>query len=179
MHQEHKELLRELYEKYQKALRLAVAGKKVPECEVDDIIQDTFVAFMDKYGDRFPDWNSAQSKGMLMKIFQNRCNDYFRSLKRHEEISIDAEEFGAKAEILQKQEKRDVSSSLIEKEELEKIHEDIMDMSPALRQVAILHMVEGRPRDEVCEKLNISDSTCRMRISRIRKRIMKLLKERD
>ena len=29
-------------------------------------IQDTFVAFMDNYGDRFPDWNDAQIKGMLM-----------------------------------------------------------------------------------------------------------------
>ena len=89
MRQEHKELLRELYETYQKALRLAAFGKKVPECEVDDIIQDTFVAFMDNYGDRFPDWNDAQIKGMLMKIFYNRCNDYFRNKQRHEEISID------------------------------------------------------------------------------------------
>ena len=37
MRQEHKELLRELYETYQKALRLAAFGKKVPECEVDEI----------------------------------------------------------------------------------------------------------------------------------------------
>lgn len=33
MHQEHKELLQELYETYQKALRLAALSKKVPECE--------------------------------------------------------------------------------------------------------------------------------------------------
>ena len=37
MHQEHKELLQELYETYQKALRLAALSKKVPECEVNDI----------------------------------------------------------------------------------------------------------------------------------------------
>lgn len=46
MHQEHKELLQELYETYQKALRLAALSKKVPECEVNDIVQDTFMAFM-------------------------------------------------------------------------------------------------------------------------------------
>ena len=168
MRQEHKELLRELYETYQKALRLAAFWKKVPECEVDDIIQDTFVAFMDNYGDRFPDWNDAQIKGMLMKILYNRCNDYFRNKQRHEEISIDT---------VQVQEKRDAGSSLIEKEELEMIRKVISDMSPALREVAILHMIEGRPRSQVCKILNINDATCRMRISRIRSRIQKLLKE--
>ena len=177
MHQEHKELLQELYETYQKALRLAVLSRNVPECEVDDIIQDTFVAFMDKYGDEFPDWNIAQRKAMLMKILRNRCNDYFRSLKRHEEISMDAEDSDIEAEILRNQIKRDASNGLIEEEELKKIREDILAMTPALREVAILHMVEERPREQVCEILKINDATCRMRISRIRSRITKLLKE--
>lgn len=100
MHQEHKELLQELYETYQKALRLAALSKKVPECEVNDIVQDTFMAFMDKYEAKFPVWNIAQQKAMLMRILENRCNDYFRSLKRHEEISIEANELALTAELL-------------------------------------------------------------------------------
>ena len=103
MHQEHKELLQELYETYQKALRLAALSKKVPECEVNDIVQDTFMAFMDKYEAKFPVWNIAQQKAMLMRILENRCNDYFRSLKRHEEISIEANELALTAELLQSQ----------------------------------------------------------------------------
>lgn len=179
MHQEHKELLQELYEKYQKALRLAILSKKVPECEVNDIIQDTFMAVMDKYEAEFPVWNIAQQKGMLMRILENRCNDYFRSLKRHEEISIEANELALTAELLQTHGFKDVSSNLIEKEKLEEIRKAILDMTPALREVAILHMVEGRPRDEVCRILGINDSACRMRISRIRRQIEKLLKKRD
>ena len=179
MHQEHKELLQELYETYQKALRLAALSKKVPECEVNDIVQDTFMAFMDKYEAKFPVWNIAQQKAMLMRILGDRCNDYFRSLKRHEEISIEANELALTAELLQSQGFKDVSSDLIEREKLEQIRKAILNMSPALKEVAILHMVEGRPRDEVCKILGISDSTCRMRISRIRRQIAKLLKERD
>ncbi len=179
MHQEHKELLQELYETYQKALRLAALSKKVPECEVNDIVQDTFMAFMDKYEAKFPVWNIAQQKAMLMRILENRCNDYFRSLKRHEEISIEANELALTAELLQSQGIKDVSSDLIEREKLEQIRKAILNMSPALKEVAILHMVEGRPRDEVCKILGINDSTCRMRISRIRRQIAKLLKERD
>lgn len=177
MHQEQKELLQELYETYQKALRLAALSRNVPECEIDDIIQDTFVAFMDKYGDKFPGWNMAQRKGMLMKILRNRCTDYFRRLKRHEEISIDAEDSSTEAEILRNKNEKDVGNGVIEEEELKRIRESILSMTPALREVAILHMIEGRPREQVCQILNISDATCRMRISRIRRRIMKLLKD--
>lgn len=179
MHQEHKELLRELYETYQRALRLAALSQKVPECEVDDIIQDTFVAFMVKYEDKFVGWNAAQRKGMLMKIFNNRCCDYFRGLERHEEISMDDEESEAMTEILRSQVMRDASSNVLEEEVLKKIREDILAMKPALREVAILHMLEGRPREQVCEMLKINDATCRMRIFRIRSRIKKLLKEWD
>lgn len=179
MHQEHKELLQELYETYQRALRLTALGMKVPECEVDDIIQDTFVAFMVKYEDRFPDWNMAQRKGMLMRILKNRCNDYFRSLKRHGEISIDANDSVIEAEILRNRVEEDASKGLIEDEELKRIHEEILSMPQALREVAILYMVEGRPREQVCQILDIKDSTCRMRISRIRERITKLLKKRN
>lgn len=114
-----------------------------------------------------------------MRILENRCNDYFRSLKRHEEISIEANELALTAELLQSQGFKDVSSDLIEREKLEQIRKAILNMSPALKEVAILHMVEGRPRDEVCKILGINDSTCRMRISRIRRQIAKLLKERD
>lgn len=177
MHQEHKELLQELYETYQKALRLAALSIKVPECEVDDIIQDTFAAFLDKYESKFPIWNIAQIKGMLMKIFRNRCNDYFRSLKRHGIVSMDAKDLEDKLAVLQNQADQDASKGLIEKERLERIREEILAMSPALQEVAILHMVEGRPRKQVCEILNISDATCRMRISRIRSHFQKFLKE--
>lgn len=179
MHQEHKELLWELYETYQKALRLATLGRNIPECEIGDIIQDVFVALMDKYGDRFPDWSKAQRKGMLMKIFRNRCNDYFRNLKRHEEISIDAKDADTEAEILRNQIKKDASDVLIKKEELMKIRESILSMTPALRDVALLHLIEGKPREQVCECLKIKDSTCRMRISRVRSILKKLFKEMD
>jgi len=50
-------------------------------------------------------------------------------------------------------------------------------MKPALREVALLHMVEGRPVKEVCGILSISNPACRMRIMRIRKYLKELLKK--
>lgn len=177
MHQKQKELLQELYETYQKAFRLAALSKKVPASEVDDIIQDTFVAFICQYGEEFSDWDLTRQKGTLMKILRNRCYDYFRRLERHKEVSIDAEEPSTQLEILSCQIKQDMSQDLIADEELRIIQENILNMRPILQEVAILYMIEGRPREEVCEILNISDSTCRMRISRIRKYIRELLKK--
>ena len=180
MHQEQKELLQELYETYQKPLRLAALSTRVPASEVDDIIQDTFVAFMYNYGDEFSEWSVIRRKGTLMRILKNRCYDYFRRLDRHKEVSIDDEDdFQTQMEILESQIKRDVSHNMIEEEELGKIRESIREMSSALRDVAILYMIEGRPRQQVCEILGISDSVCRMRISRIRSYIRNLLKDMD
>ncbi|MCI9147076.1 MAG: sigma-70 family RNA polymerase sigma factor [Hungatella sp.] len=179
MHQEQKELLQELYETYQKAFRLFVLSMRVPVSEVDDIIQDSFVAFICQYGEEFTDWSTARQKGTLMKILRNRCYDYFRGLQRHKEVSFEAEDIKTQLEILSCQRKQDFTQKVIDEEELSLIRESILAMSQVLQEVAILYMIEGRPREKVCEILNISDSTCRMRISRIRSNIRKMLKERN
>ena len=60
MQQEQKDLLQALYEDYRDSLRLAVLSRGVPECEVDDIIQDTFCAFMRAYKEDALVWNKAE-----------------------------------------------------------------------------------------------------------------------
>ena len=177
MQQEQKDLLQALYEDYRDSLRLAVLSRGVPECEVDDIIQDTFCAFMRAYKEDALVWNIAQRKGVLMKILINRCADYFRDLKRRRTISMDSKDSDIEYEILRYHVRRDICDILIVNEEIRQIHEEIMKMKPALREVALLHMVEGRPVKEVCEILSISNPACRMRIMRIRKYLKELLKK--
>jgi len=179
MQQEQNDLLQALYEEYQGPLRLAVLKRGVLECEVDDIIQDTFCAFIHAYGKKFLKWNEAQKKGMLMKILLNRCADYYRNQKRTGivSISMDSEDSSAEYEILRNHVRPDICDVLVEKEEIRKIHDLILKMSPALRDVALLHMVEGRPEKEVCEILHISKGACRMRVMRIRKFLKEQLKK--
>lgn len=179
MQQEQKELLQALYREYQGLLRLAALKYGAPESEIDDIIQDTFYALINKYENDFPEWNELQQKAMLMRILLNRCADYFRKVKRLKEISMDSGDSEIEFEILQSQVRRDFCDDLIEKENYREIQEMIKSMSPVLREVALLHMVEGRPVDEVCEHLKISNSACRMRISRIRKYMREQLKDMD
>ena len=46
-------------------------------------------------------------------------------------------------------------------------------MSLAMQAVVVLYMLEERPIKEVCRILKVSESTCRMRILRIRRYLSK------
>lgn len=179
MQQEEKDLLQALYEENQGLLRLVAVKDEVPECEIDDIIQETFYSFMRAYGTVSLEWNEAQRKGALMRIFKNRCIDYFRLSRKKCGVSIDSGDPNVEYEILRCQISKDICDTLIHREEIRRIHECILEMKPKMCDVAILCLVEGRPVEEVCEILDISGPTCRMRISRIRKYLRKELKKID
>lgn len=179
MQQEEKDLLQALYERYQGILRLIAIRDEVPECEIDDIVQETFCSFMRVYGKQALDWNERQRKAVLMRILKNRCIDYFRRIKRKDEVSMDEEDPMMEYSLLRYQVRRDICDGLIQQEKIRKIHECILGMKPKLSQVAILYIVEGRPLEEVCKILNISSPTCRMRISRVRKYLREELIKMD
>lgn len=169
MQQDHDDLLRELYEGYQGALRYVAYNSGIPHEELDDIVQDTFFAFIRSYSDKMEEWNDTQRKGMLMRILKNRCVDYYRSKKRYVSVSIDTGNFGEEFQVPDQFVDKDVLDYVTDREDLRIIKKCIQEMRPNWRDVAILHFVEGRPVPEVCEILKINGPTCRMRISRIRK----------
>ena len=45
------------------------------------------------------------------------------------------------------------------------------------KEIVVLKMLEGRPTEEVCSILNISEKACYSRIARIRKYLDKLIKD--
>lgn len=177
MQQEQKDLLQELYEENQGLLRRVARKDGVPECEIDDIVQETFYSFMRAYGTMALEWNEAQKKGALMRILKNRCIDYFRVSKKRGGVSMDSDDPILEYELLRFQVRKDICDTLIQREEVRRLHECILEMTPKMCDVAILCLVEGRPVEEVCRILDINSSTCRMRISRIRKLLKKELKK--
>lgn len=177
MQQEQKDLLQALYEENQGSLRLVAMKDGVPECEVDDIVQETFYSFMRAYRTVALEWNEAQKKGALMRILKNRCIDYFRVSKKKSGVSLDMDDPTLEYQILRFQVRKDICDVLIQREELRRIHKCILEMTPKMCDVAILCLVEGRPVEEVCKILDINGPTCRMRISRIRKLLREELKK--
>lgn len=108
MQQDRDELLRAMYEEYQGTLRRATKNYGVPDGYVDDIVQETFVAYFSHYS---LEWTDAQKKAMLMTILKNKCTDYFRRNKHYDCVSMDTEVF----------DETDVLSQYVTSDTLEKI----------------------------------------------------------
>lgn len=70
MKQQNVELLQTLYEEYQGALRYTATRIGVNSDDVDDVIQDSFCAFIKAYGDTIDQWEIARQKGAIMRILK-------------------------------------------------------------------------------------------------------------
>ena len=169
MQQEQKELLQALYEEYESGLRWMAFKRNIPECEVDDMVQETFWKFMDAYKEKALNWDITERKAKLVNILRNCCHDYHRRLKRKGTISTDSESYQTEYGIMKDQMAGDISDNLIADETAARIRQYIDAMKPEWKEVATMFMIEKRPLTEVCEILDISNAACRMRISRIRK----------
>lgn len=169
MQQEQKETLQALYVKYQSDLRHLAYKNGLPPEEIDDAIQDTFCSFMEAYLAYASVWSEKQVKAALMRMMRNRSMDFYRKNKRHPGISLDVFVQGGEHSIISEWMSIDVPTKIIMREDLARLRDGILSMSRDMQEVAILYLIENRPLQEVCEILKVSEATCRVRISRIRK----------
>ena len=70
MQQEQKELLQALYEEYESGLRWMAFKRNIPECEVDDMVQETFWKFIFS----FHQWVELRSPGLVVCEIQPILN---------------------------------------------------------------------------------------------------------
>ncbi len=168
-------MLQALYNEHEKVLRFVAYRKGIPQEEISDIVQDTYCAFIERYQRTFTEWDEAQRKAVLMTILHHRCADYFREKNRHQSVSI--EEFAVEGEYLYIKEliSPDIVQTLEAREDLNYVRQGILSLSPEMQEIVTQCLVERRPVREVSERLHISEATCRMRISRIRKQLEKWL----
>lgn len=177
MQQTDEELLRDMYEEYQIVLRKIATNCGVPYSYVDDVVQETFIAYYKNYP---LDWEPGQKKAMLARIVKNKSTDFFRKNKNTiYQISMDSEEFNGEADILSKRMMRSALDSILEDENYRELREVIDGMKEEWKDLAMLLFVEGRQVSEVSALLGLSEPACRMRMSRIRKYIKNWLKERE
>lgn len=177
MQQRQRELLQALYVEHVNVLRLAAQRRGLPPEEADGAVQDTFCSFIESYLDEFTQWNERQIKSVLMRILLNRCADYYREKARHPDVSADELTGGGEYRILIELTTPDLESGIIVKDDLMRAREAIAALSPALRDAALLYLVERRSVREVCQILKIKEPACRMRLRRIRKYLSEWMKE--
>lgn len=167
------ELLQAMYEEYQRVLCKIALNSGVPYGDVDDIVQETFLAYYNHYP---LDWEPNQKKAMLTRIVKNKSIDYFRKNGHIDYVSMDYEEYKTEREVLTKCVMKDTLDCILEDESCRELQEAIKHMKKDWSDLALLLFVEGREVSEVCQILDISEAACRMRMSRIRKYLKGWLK---
>ena len=129
------------------------------EQDVGDVIQETFIQYMRKH----PEFNSEEhKKAWLIKVAQNKCKDFLRFHKKHSCVPLD-----------------EVEELLVDSKETTAYHkaqlEEIWELDYKLRSVVILYYIEGYSIKETAQILNISESACKKRLERARKKLKERL----
>ena len=173
MNTEDKARFEEMYLAYQNVLRRIAYKYDIPPDYIDDVVQDTFVAYADyKYDLELPEY---RKKILLIRILFSRCMDYHRKMRYiapDEEVLEDSGKEGCFAGLHH----LSLPEFVVSKERCQAILKEIDKMPESWRDIAILRLIEGRPTREVCEILHITEKACYSRVSRIRKYFEDLFK---
>lgn len=166
MQQDEDQKLRTMYRDFGPILRTIAKNQGVSVDDIDDMIQETYLAYYLKYP---LDWNEKQKKAMLVRILKNKCIDLFRRRSHYDMVSMDTEEPFDETKIVANKNTKDVLETLATDETLREIRKEIQEMKKDWRDVVVLYFIEERPIEDICLILEISEPALRMRISRIRK----------
>lgn len=172
MQQDNNELLRAMYEEYHEKLRAVALRSNIPYDDVDDVIQEAFLAYFKNYS---LEWSSFQKKAMIMRILKNKCVDYFRKKNRDDKLCQEVALLSIEANILTQTVMKTTLDHLVDNEMCKEVRKYILEMKKDWQDVAILHLVEGRSIKEVSQILKIHPTVCRTRIYRIRKYLREVL----
>lgn len=88
MQQDEDMLLQSIYEEYQGTLRRIARALNVPNMELEDVVQETFIAYFRKYS---LTWSPTLKKAMLVKILKGKAIDCLRKNGHYEKVSLDEE----------------------------------------------------------------------------------------
>lgn len=154
-----------IYVEHSLVLRKLAVNYGVPYREVEDIVQDAFLAYYSHYA---LDMEAKKMKALLTRILKNKCIDYLRRNKKIE-ISLGIETLEENSRMLKVFSTQDTLSIVLEQEESERFWKAMKDMRSDWQKVFYMYFMQGYPIKEVGEILGITEQACRTRISRGRK----------
>ena len=168
--------LKRCTDQYQTPLRKLAYRYNVPVDDIEDMVHDTFLSYArSDYSLELP---PDEMRKLLSRILKNRCIDFHRSAKRRNCYSIDDDGY-YREEIFVNEKEEPLIDGIISKEKCRALMNELENLPMNWREVAKLKLIEGRPTDEVCRLLNISEKACYSRVSRIRKYLQKLVKDEN
>ena len=172
MYQDENMLLQAIYDEYQVALRRIAVSLHVPNMELDDVIQETFISYFENYS---LTWTPTHMKAMLVKILKRKAIDCLRKYGRYDKVNLDDEASVKNVELLTRFAVTDPLDIIVGDENMMRITTEIANMRQEWKEIAVLYFLEQKTIAEMCEILNITGTVCRSRIYRTRLCLKKIL----
>lgn len=172
IHEDENLLLQSIYGEYQGLLRRIAKTLNVPDMELDDVVQETFIAYFENYS---LSWTDTRKKGMLIKILKRKSIDCLCKNGHYEKVSLDEGDAVNEVAMLTRYVVTDPLEVILGEEALLKITGEISNMREEWKEMAILYFLEQLTIPEICEILEIPGTVCRSRIYRTRVCLKKIL----
>lgn len=165
-------LLQSIYSEYQGLLRRIAKTLNVPDLELDDVVQETFISYFENYS---LSWTATKKKSMLIKILKRKSIDCLRKNGHYEKVSLNDEDAVNEVAMLTKYVVTDPLDVVLGDEVLLEITREIYSMRQEWKEMAVLYFLEQKTIPEICEILKIPGTVCRSRIYRTRICLKKIL----
>ncbi len=135
------------------------------EADAEDVVQDTFVSFMESYGNLE---DTSKAVALLKKIAANKCLNRLR-LSRTEQIEDEI------LENLETVPENFLPDSIVESDEMRRIVMDIIEksLSEEVRRTIILFYFNEMSTKEIAEALGVPQGTVLWRLNYARNKIKK------
>lgn len=172
IHEDENLLLQSIYGEYQGLLRRIAKTLNVPDMELDDVVQETFIAYFENYS---LSWTETRKKSMLIKILKRKSIDCLRKNGHYEKVSLDEEDAVNEVAMLTRFVVTDPLDVILGEEALLRITKEISNMREEWKEMAVLYFLEQLTIPEICEMLEIPGTVCRSRIYRTRVCLKKIL----
>ncbi len=172
IHEDENLLLQSIYGEYQGLLRRIAKTLNVPDMELDDVVQETFIAYFENYS---LSWTETRKKGMLIKILKRKSIDCLRKNGHYEKVSLDEGDAANEVAMLTRYVVTDPLDVILGEEALLRITREISNMREEWKEMAVLYFLEQLTIPEICEILKIPGTVCRSRIYRTRVCLKKIL----
>ena len=157
--------LERIYNEAYKAVYWTAMSLLKNEADAEDIVQDTFVSFIESYSDMT---DTAKATALLKKIAANKCLDRIKLAKTD---NMD-EEFFDNVEAIPED---FLPDSIVESDEMRKIVMDIINnsLSEDVRRTLILFYFDEMSTKEIAEALGVPQGTVLRRLNFARNKIKK------
>lgn len=155
----------EFYRLYSRLIRRYVLHRKLPECEVDDCIQEIWMAIAQKLTRFQHPRNRPGLRAWLYAVVRSKTADVMRRRSREALPSLGVE---ATEDVAAASESQNVWERLLMQTIMSEVMSDESEMN---RQILRRRLLEGRRSAEVAAELGVSPKVVRYRLKRVLNRL--------